>query len=95
MSISGIIYNENIIGGQIKKTTNINGNIGSTGDKNFVFSQAIASDTWTIQHNLNKYCSVMVVDSAKTVVIGEITYIDTNNLTIHFNGAFTGKAYCN
>lgn len=64
-------------------------------DKNFVFIQAIASDTWNIQHSLNKYCSVTVVDSANNVVVGDIQYTDKNNVVISFSAAFTGKAYCN
>ena len=62
---------------------------------NFVFEQAIAKDTWIIEHNLNKYPSVTVVDSANNVVIGSIEYIDENNIIINFNGAFKGKAYLN
>lgn len=64
-------------------------------DKNFVYTQNTASDTWTIQHNLNKYPSVTVIDSSNSVVDGDITYIDTNNLTIKFKGGFKGKATLN
>ena len=31
------------------------------GDKNFVFNQAVASATWTVQHNLNKFPSCTMV----------------------------------
>lgn len=64
-------------------------------DKNFVFDMAIASDLWTIEHNLDKYPSVSVVDSGGNIVCGIVHYIDKNSLTIEFNGAFTGKAYLN
>ena len=64
-------------------------------DKNFVFTQNTPSATWTIQHDLNKFCSVTVVDSAKQVVIGDITYTDLNELTITFTAAFSGQAYLN
>ena len=73
-----------------------------TGDKTsfdyklaYVYEQGIASDTWTITHNLNRHPSVTVVDSGDTVVIGYITYLDDNSLEIKFNGAFKGKAYLN
>ena len=36
-----------------------------------------------------------VVDSANTTVEGGIEYIDENNLTLTFTGAFSGKAYLN
>jgi len=64
-------------------------------DKNFVYTQNIPSSTWTILHNLNKYPSVSVVDSANTVVEGGITYVDLNTLTISFSAQFTGTAYLN
>jgi hypothetical protein len=66
------------------------------GDKTFVFSQiSTASDTWVINHNLLKFPSVTVVDTAGSVVQGEITYTDNNNLTLTFSAAFKGTAYLN
>ena len=62
---------------------------------NYVHDQTIASATWNVNHALGKFCSVMVVDSARTVVIGQIDYVDINNVTITFNGAFSGYAYFN
>lgn len=61
----------------------------------FVYDQGTASDTWVIDHELDKYPSVTVVDSANTVVVGHITYIDRNQLIVRFNGTFKGKAYLN
>ena len=60
-----------------------------------VFDQGETSDTWVIVHNLNKYPSVTVVDSAGTQFIAQIEYNSRNQLTIHLNGATTGKAYLN
>ena len=64
-------------------------------DKNFVFTQGTASTTWNIQHNLNKYPSVSVVNNNNVLMYGETTYVDTNNLTINFSAGFSGKAYLN
>lgn len=64
-------------------------------DKRFVHKQAVASDTWIITHNLGKYPSITVVDSAGTVVIGDIILQTTEQATIKFSSAFGGKAYCN
>lgn len=64
-------------------------------DKNFVFTQGSAASTWTVNHNLEKFPSVMVVDSGNNVVIGDITYTNTNSLTVSFSSAFSGKAYIN
>lgn len=64
-------------------------------DKYFVFEQPVPDSTWTITHNLSKFPSVNVVDSAGTEVTGSVAYADENNLTIYFNGNFTGKAFIN
>lgn len=65
------------------------------GSSSIVHSQASAEDTWQIQHNLGKYPSVSVVDSAGNLVVGEVRYDSLNSLTISFNGAFSGKAFLN
>lgn len=64
-------------------------------DKNFVFTQSSASATWTINHTLNKFPAVEVVDSANDIVIGNVTYNSTSQITITFTAAFSGKAYLN
>jgi hypothetical protein len=71
-------------------TTNI-----FTGDANHVHDQGSASATWVVTHSLNKFCSVTVVDTANTVVIGEIEYNSVNQATLTFQSAFAGKAYFN
>ena len=58
----------------------------------FVYKQNTAADVWTIYHNLGKYPTVTIVDSASTVVYGEIDYVDLNTIIISFNCAFSGKA---
>lgn len=70
------------------------------GDITYTHVQSSSSNTWTINHNLNRNPSVTVVDSANTVVVGTVVYNSNNQLTITFfaNGnpsAFEGKAYLN
>lgn len=84
-SINGVILVGNKTGAEL----------GIVNDKNFVYVQATSSDIWEITHNLNKYPAVTVVDSGGSVVIGEIVYIDKNNVRITFTSAFSGKAYFN
>jgi hypothetical protein len=60
---------------------------------NFEFTQGVASAVWNINHNLDKYPSIMVVDSGGTVVVGQEQYIDKNNIVITFAAPFSGKAY--
>lgn len=65
-------------------------------DKTFVYDQTdVASATWVITHNLNKYPSVTVVDSSGTVVEGDVQYDSLNQVTITFSGGFKGKATLN
>lgn len=67
----------------------------TAGDKHYTHFQIIASSTWVVNHNLDKFPSVMVVDSGNSVVVGEIEYVNKNTLLVKFKGAFSGKAYCN
>lgn len=63
--------------------------------KTFVHEQGVASAVWTVQHNLNKYPSVTVVDSAENEIIAEIEYMDKNSVKITMTGASKGRAYLN
>lgn len=72
------------------------GDKGDAGiDAHYVHDQMIALKTWIVQHNLNKYPSVSVVNSANDVVIGDIKYDTVNQLTLVFAAGFAGKAYLN
>mgnify|MGYP003648463338 FL=1 len=64
-------------------------------DANYVHDQGTPIDVWNIAHNLNKNPSVMVIDSAGTVVSGRIEYIDLNNIKLTFNAPFSGEAFFN
>lgn len=55
----------------------------------------VAAAKWTITHNLGKYPSVTVVDSANTVVVGNVDYTTSNSLVITFNAAFSGCVFLN
>ena len=59
----------------------------------YIHTQSASSSTWTINHNLGFYPAVSVVDSGENVVIGDVTYISTNTLSVSFNASFGGKAY--
>ena len=61
----------------------------------YVYTQNEASDVWVIHHHLDKYPSVTIVDSANTVVLGQVSYDSKEQVTIRFNGTFKGKAYLN
>ena len=80
---------------QKKHVYGINIDPSDATDKTFEFTQGVPSTTWNIQHNLNKFPSITVIDTANTVVTGEYTYIDNNNVTLTFSAGFAGKAYLN
>ena len=71
------------------------GTISAFSDNHYVHNQPSASATWNVAHNLGKFPSITVVDSGNSVVVGDVTYTDSNNLTITFNASFSGKAYLN
>ena len=69
--------------------------LGVVNDKRFVYNQSIESASWTINHNLNyQYPTVRVFDGDQEV-FGDVTYTDSNNLTINFVGPQSGTATIN
>jgi len=69
--------------------------LSSQGAPTFEFDQGVSATTWNIQHNLGKFPSITVIDTGDTVVTGEYTYTDNNNVVLNFSAAFAGKAYLN
>jgi hypothetical protein len=67
----------------------------NAGDKTFVYQQAAPATIWEVQHGLNKFPSITVVDTGQSVVVGDYTYVDNNNVILNFSAAFAGKAYFN
>lgn len=61
----------------------------------YTFEQGESASTWYVTHNLNKYPSVTVVDSAGTTVDCTVIYINSNECELRFNAAFKGRAYLN
>lgn len=63
--------------------------------ENYVHDQQVASATWVVNHTLNKYAAVNIVDTANDIIMGEVKYNSLNQLTITFTAAISGKAYLN
>jgi hypothetical protein len=59
----------------------------------FVFTQALPSDEWIIDHELGGRPSVTIVDSAATTVIGEVSYVSNSRVIVRFTSPFSGFAY--
>ena len=61
----------------------------------FVHTQIEASKEWIISHPLDKHPAVAVVDSAGSIVVGEVDYISKSIVRLRFTAEFSGKAYLN
>lgn len=57
--------------------------------------QSVASQTWVINHGLNKFPSVTLVDSTNTEVVADISHISTLQCEVSFSSPQTGTAYLN
>lgn len=89
MTLDGELGMRNVLDGQLGTV------LAPSADKHYAYEQAQPSDTWTIQHNLRKYPSVSIVDTAGSAFLGEVNYIDENSLTVSFAAAVAGYAYLN
>ena len=69
--------------------------VAASGDVAYTHNQISASREWQIRHNLGKHPSVTVADSASTVVVGDIEYLNTDELIIRFTSEFSGRAFLN
>ena len=57
----------------------------SANDKTYVYDHTeTASETWEISHNLGKYPSVTVVDTAGTIIECEVKYLSINTILLNF-----------
>lgn len=75
--------------------TGATGPTGAAGDLNYKHTQGPASADWLVTHNLGKFPSVTIVDSAGEEVEGSVQHINNNSVRILFSAGFTGTAYLN
>lgn len=64
-------------------------------DKTYRHEQSVSASVWNINHNMNKYPSIMVFDSANNQVYGDIMYDSLQKVTLTFSVGFTGYAILN
>lgn len=67
----------------------------NTSDKNYIYVQSTPRKVWEINHTLNKIPAVMVLDTAGSVITGEIEIVSTSHITLSFNAAISGQAILN
>lgn len=58
----------------------------------YLHIQNSPSAEWIVSHNLGRYPSVTVLDSAGSVVLGTVVNDSLNNCRIQFSVPFSGKA---
>ena len=68
---------------------------GGGSDKNYVLNINVPATTWNVPHNLNKRCSVQVLDDAFNEVEASVHWSDNNEVIVTFNKPTTGWVYCN
>lgn len=64
------------------------------GDANFEMDFSVQSVV-TVNHNLNKYPSTTVLDSAGDVCEGDVDHQSKNTLVLSFSAPFSGHVTCN
>lgn len=69
------------------------GGSGTVTAQYFRWVQGTPEQAWHVTHTLNRPVSVDVIDSAGTVVEGDVTYLSPTQLTISFSAPFAGEAY--
>jgi len=59
------------------------------------YSQSFNASVVVVAHNLGKFPSVTVINSAGDEVEGSVVHNSQNQLTLTFSGSFVGTVYCN
>ena len=89
------LENKPKINGVILEGNKTSSELGLTGDKHFTYIKSTPDKVWEITHDLDKYPSVTIVDSAGSVLRGVIPYTSKSAVRVTVSAAFSGKAYLN
>ena len=85
---------DSVVGSELIQATR-DGNTITLNSQTFVFEQGVASDTWVINHNLNKRPSIDLVDSSGRAFEAVRDYVNNNQVIIRLEAATAGYAYLN
>jgi hypothetical protein len=58
-----------------------------------VHTQTVISNEWTINHNLNFYPNVTVLDNSSRILETDLVYLNSNTVKIVMNSGSSGTAY--
>lgn len=56
-------------------------------------TQSLSSNTWEVEHNLGFYPNITTMDSAGTVVEGELEHLSKYRLRATFSASISGQAF--
>lgn len=60
-----------------------------------VFIQVAPSQEWVINHNLNKYPSVVITNNENSMILGDFRYVDLDTIVVSFNTPINGYVFLN
>ena len=67
----------------------------TTGDKYYLHTQSIASDVWSIYHNLQKRPAIHIEDGTGQEIFTQIIHVTNNLARAYFGKPYIGTAHCN
>lgn len=56
-------------------------------------TQGLSSDTWEVEHNLGFYPNITVMDSAGSLVEGELQHLSKYRLRVTYSAPISGQAF--
>lgn len=70
---------------------------GSTSaPETYIFNQPVGAEVWEIEHDLQSFPGVTVIDSGGSAIIpGDVVYESANKIVLYFSVPFGGVAYLN
>lgn len=88
-SLASLQASQNQLAGQVAALEMVPGPANTF----YEYNQLVPATTWVITHNLGRFPAVTVVDSAGTVVEGDVDYVSTTQVVLTFSTPFSGRAW--
>lgn len=92
-TIRSIVVTGNTTSKTITLTKEDNTTISGSFNDSFHYVRSQAATQWVIDHNLNKYPAVHIVDYNNNEVVGDLRYTTVNQVILQFSEPFSGSAF--